>query len=348
MRLSPPSTAEQKLTEPQRITPMFDDDTASGHPAPGFADGGLAPVAGNAPSAEMWLLGQPSLEDYLDYVRRAVVGGSEMPRRPLVDAWRAANDIYADLEQDEAGLADEIECHALPPEMEGLAEALAGTDPFRRTFDRMPTSFGMVELDKLILSQRRVTKPFAEQLAASLAQRPDAAGLFRFCQPLERTDPPVRVRRLDHDRLLFTSASNDLRFHESILLRPEQLSGYAAFGPLQNILGLVVGYGSNFLSVIRSENRMVLHNGYHRAVALRMAGITHAPCIIQDVTRRDELDLSAASTVSSDPAFYFRAARPPMLMDFFDPRLCALLPTRRSERHIELSFEVKDYTVYDE
>ena len=113
-------------------------------------------------------------------------------------------------------------------------------------------------------------------------------------------------------------------------------------------LALVVGYGSNFLSVIRWEDRMVLHNGYHRAVALRAAGFTHAPCIVQDVTRRDELDLTAASTVAGDPAFYFRAPRPPLLKDFFDPRLRTVLHTRRAERFVEVSFEVKDYTVYDE
>ncbi|MEQ9258543.1 MAG: hypothetical protein RIG84_05550 [Roseovarius sp.] len=326
---------------------MFDDDTTSGLPQAETSPSGAAPEPAGAVSEEMWLLGQPSLEDYLDYVRRAVVGGAEMSRRPLVDAWRAANDVYADLEEDEAGLADEIACHPLPAAMAPLVEALSATDSFQRTFDRVPTTFGMVELDKLIVSQKRVTKPFAERLAASLTPPPDAAGLFRFCQPIERTDPPVRVRRLSEDRFLFTSASNDLRFHEAALLHPGQLSGHAAFGPIQNILGLVVGYGSNFLSAIRSEDRMVLHNGYHRAVALRMAGITHAPCIIQEVTRRDELELTAASTVSSDPAFYFRAARPPLLKDFFDPRLCTVVPTRRGERHIELAFTVKDYTVYD-
>lgn len=330
---------------------MFDHQasaTISGHL------GRIAPVNGGAscPSAEaqreIWLLGQPSLEDFLDYVRKAVIGGKEMPQRPLVEAWRAANDVYAALEEEEAGLADEIECHPLPEGMRPLADTLSATDSFRRTFDRMPTRFGMVELDKIVVSQRRVTEQFIDRLAARLTPRADEAELFRFCQPLERTDPPVRMRRLSGQRFLFTSDSNDLRFHEAALLQADQISGHAAYGPVHAVLALVVGYGSNFLSVIRSEDRMVLHNGYHRAVALRAAGVTHAPCIIQDVTRRDELDLTAASAVSGDPAFYFRAARPPLLKDFFDPRIRTVLQTRRAERFVEVSFDVRDYTVYDE
>ena len=89
---------------------------------------------------------------------------------------------------------------------------------------------------------------------------------------------------------------------------------------------------------------MVLHNGYHRAVALRAAGFTHAPCVIQTVTRRDELEVSAAQPVIDDPAFYFRA-KPPLLKDFFDPRIRTVLPVRRMEKMIEVRFEIKDYNV---
>lgn len=297
---------------------------------------------------EIWLLGQPSLSDFLDYVSRAVVGGQTISRHALVDAWRAANDVYAELEESEAGLADQIECLDLPEEMVPLAADVARSDPFRRAFDKMPTTFGMVELDKIVVSQRRVTRPFVEALAKRIGPKPDLIELFRFCHPEERGDPPVRTRRLGSQRFLFSSESNDLRFQETALLRPEQITDYERFGPVSGVLGLFVGYGSNFLSVIHSEDRMVLHNGYHRAVALRAAGITHAPCVIQTVTRRDELELTAASTVADDAAFYFRAERPPLLKDFFDQRIRTILPTRRAERYVEVSIEVKDYTVYHE
>lgn len=296
---------------------------------------------------EIWLLGQPSLTDFLDHVRKAVDGGPDIKRRLLVDAWRQANDHYADLEETEAGIADEIECLDLPDDLAALADDLSGQEHFRNTFDRMPTTFGLIELDKIIVSQRRVTLPFVDSLAAQLDPQPDPAALFRFCQPFERRDPPVEIRRLGSQRYVFSSDSNDLRFHETILLRPDQIVGRETFAPVAGAVGLVVGYGSNFLTVIQSEDRMVLHNGYHRAVAMRMAGITHAPCVIQTVTRRDELEVSAAQPVVDDPAFYFRSLRPPILKDYFDPNIRTVLRTRRTRKLVEVSFEVRDYTVYE-
>ena len=292
---------------------------------------------------ELWLLGQPALTDYLDYVRRAVVGGEAMDRRALIDGWRAANDVYHALETEEAGFADAVERRPLPRAMRPLAAELAASPLFATTFDRMPTTIEMVELDRIVVSQRRVTRTFVDGLAAKLSPCPSPAELFRFCQPLERRDPPVTIRRLSGDRYLFASESNDLRLHETALLRPEQLVGLAAAGPVAAAVGVVVGYGSNFLSLIRCEDRVVLHNGYHRAVAMRAAGITHAPCVVQEVTRRDEIEVSAGEAVAEDPAFYFRARRPPVLKDFFDPRLVTVLKARPFLKLIEVSFEVREH-----
>jgi hypothetical protein len=118
-----------------------------------------------------------------------------------------------------------------------------------------------------------------------------------------------------------------------------------SFGPIGAMIGLGVGFGSNALNVIRSDRRMLLHNGYHRACALRAAGFTHAPAVIQDVTRRDELALTATQTVIDDPAFYFAAKRPPLLKDFFDPTIRTILPVRRSRKVVEISFEIEEVSM---
>ena len=63
--------------------------------------------AADQASAELvWLLGQPHLGDYLDFVRAKVIGGESIPPGRLADEWRAANDYYYELEQAEAGAAD--------------------------------------------------------------------------------------------------------------------------------------------------------------------------------------------------------------------------------------------------
>ena len=301
----------------------------------------------NGRQDELWLLGQPPLTDYLDVVRRHVIGGDQRRRDQIIDEWRVANDRYAELEDAEAGIADTAECLDLPDAMRSAAIALERQDYFHETFDRVPTRFAMVELDKIVVSQRHVTLPFVQRLAAGIGPNLSDADLFRFCQPMERRDAVVSVKKLGRDRFAFLSESTDLRFHEARLLRPDQVSGCRAIGPISAVVGLVVGHGSNFLSVIRSDDRMVLHNGYHRACAMRMAGLTHAPAIVQTVTRRDELETVAAAAVTDDPAFYFRAKRPPLLKDFFDPRTSVVLPVRRKRRMIELSFTVNEVDLED-
>lgn len=296
----------------------------------------------------LWLLGQPSLEDYLEFVKDKVVGGDSMPPSALTDEWRAANDLYYDLEQSEAGAADLAECLPLNPALESLADQLQ-TDPyFKATFDTVPTTVQMVELDRLIVSQKHVASVFSEARARALGPSPLPEALFHFCLPLERENPPVRVQRLAPDRYLFSSSSTDLRAHEPALLGSDQLGNIGSYGPIAGVVGLIVGFGSNFLTAIRSDNRMVLHNGYHRAYALRALGITHAPCIVQTVTRTDELRVVASEAVSDHPEFYFRAARPPMLRDFFNPDLVKRLDVRRAEKVIEVEFKMRSWTSVDQ
>lgn len=295
----------------------------------------------------LWLLGQPSLEDYLSFVREKAIGGKTMSPAMLTDEWRAANDVFHALEKTEAGAADTAECLALPAALEPLADALRADPYYRETFDTLPTEICMVELDKLIVSQKHVASVFSAARAEALGSSPSPENLFRFCLPLERTNPPVRIQRLGSNRYLFSSGSTDLRAHEPLLLSPDQIAGISSFGPIAGALGLLVGFGSNFLTCIRSDNRMVLHNGYHRAYTLRALGITHAPCIVETVTRTDELRVAASETVSDAPAFYFLSKRPPMLRDFFDPRLVKRLSVRPMETVVEVEFKMKSWSSVD-
>ena len=292
---------------------------------------------------EVCLLGQPPLDDYLDFIRDMAVGGEKANRRTLVDEWRAANDYYYELETSEAGLADTVECRPLDPVLQPLADEVLADARCRVTFDTLPISFAMVELDKLVVCQTQVTRRFIDALKSRLGSSPEAEEIFRFCFPLGNPDASMHIRRLGSQRYLFSSESLDFRFHEPVLLQPDQISGYEPFGPIGVVVGLVVGFGSNFLNVIRDDHRAMLSNGYHRACALRELGITHAPCLVQTVTRRDELDLVAKRAVAANPRFYFKAPRPPLLKDFFDPKIRKVVPARRMLRMLEVSFEVRDF-----
>ena len=107
------------------------------------------------------------------------------------------------------------------------------------------------------------------------------------------------------------------------------------------VLGLAIGYGSNFLNVLHVENRLVLGNGSHRAYALRDLGVTQIPCLVQRVTRRDELDIVASGDLASSPDRYLKSARPPMLRDYFDPALRKIVPVYRKNRVVRIQFGVE-------
>jgi len=294
---------------------------------------------------ELWLLGQPPLRKYLDFVEDMVIDGAAASPAALAEEWRTANDYYHELEEREAGIADGIEYRDLDPALAPLAAEVAADPRYRCTFDTLPTSFGMVELDRLVLCQIHVTRNFVDSLKARLGAAPDPETLFRFCIGLGPSEAPVQISRLGSTRYLFRSDSLDCRFHESALLRPDQICDYHAFGQVVGVVGVVVGFSTNLLNVIRDDKRLLLHNGYHRACALRELGIRHAPCLIQTVTRRDELDLIAKDHVAEDPKFYFLARRPPLLKDFFDPRICKVLRTHKMTRMIEVNVEARDYLV---
>lgn len=295
----------------------------------------------------LWLLGVPHLSDYLDFVQTRVAGGQEQDPKRLADEWRRANDHLYHLEQVEAGIADAARCLPLPADMRPLARKARASAYFKEAFDALPARFCMVELDRLIVTQTHVERPFADALAAALPDGGDGAALFRFCQPLERTLPPVRMQRLGSDRYLFSSGSTDFRVHPVAVLRPRQIVGLRSFGPVAGALAVTVGFGSNFLTAVRSDNRIVLQNGYHRAYALRAMGYTHAPCAVVTVTRKDELKVAGSDALVEDPQFYFRAARPPLLKDFFDPKLVKTLPVRRMETVIEVEIKMRTSTAAD-
>jgi len=318
------------------------EDAAVRKSASDLARGG-EPLATEERDGEwlVWLLGQPHLGDYLSFVRDKVIGGDRISQRTLADEWRAANDLYYELEQSEAGAADGADCLTLPKALRGLERAVLSDRYFAESFDTLPVEIRIVELGRLVVSQSNIGCAFVDDLQRRLPAPTDLEALFRFCLPLDRPQAPVTVRRNGKDRFVFTSPSTDFRLHPPAILEAAQVGGLKSFGPVASILALGVGFGSNFLSAVRSDERLLLQNGYHRAFALLSAGVTHAPAVVQTVTRKDELRLAACDDVCEDPAFYFRAPRPPLLRDFLDPRLGKRLRAKPMQTSIEIEFKVR-------
>ena len=310
------TVAEQVAGKPQMVTQPIVDD-------------------------HVFLVGRPPLVEFLGFIRTLAVEGQSANQGQLAHEWRVANDRVRELEDREAGWADNPAIESLNKSLEPLKDRLLEDPMFQRSFQIVPVDVSVVELDRLVVFQKHINLGYVRELQRRIGPQPQADEVFRFCLPFDHPHPPIRQMQTAANGYTFISPSNDLRCVEAVFLRPELINGYTPSGPLAGVVGIFVGYGSNFLNVLHAENRLILNNGSHRAFALRNIGITHVPCIIQRVSRREELEVMGSGDVQQNPDRYLKAARPPLLKDYFDPALRKTVQVPRKHRLVKVSFGVE-------
>jgi hypothetical protein len=288
----------------------------------------------------IYLLGGTPLEEYLDFMRREPVDKDQLDPDRLSALWRAADVIRKKLQNTEADAADYPSLQPIQPEFADLVTRVKADPFFQRAFDILPHALAVVELDRLVVRQKTVNLVQVGRLKERLGPAPDPETVFRACLPFEHPTIPPRCDLRSDGTYAFSSPSNDLRFLEPVLLQPEQVQGYHPFGPVAGVLALMVGYGSNYLNAIASEGRLVLHNGSHRAYALRDLGVTHVPCVIQHARTREDVLRVAMGGLRRHPEVYLDEPRPPMLKDYFNPQLCQVVQLPFVLRHVEVRFTV--------
>jgi hypothetical protein len=303
-----------------------------------------APAA--ASHETLFLTGRPTLKQFIRFARSHAVKPPGAGR--LADQWRAANEIVRGLTESEAGLADgppivsvSVEEHE-PLLVEFLKDPLV-----RHGFNTVPSEIAFVELDSLVVSQKHIDLTHARRVEESLGPNPGPEQIFRACLASDHPRPPVTYAHTGGRRYVFMSPSNDLRYLGVMSMEMKHIQGYPPPGDVIGVVGMAVGFGSNFLSAIHAENRLILHNGSHRAYALRKMGIKSVPCIVQHVSCRDELELVAASEVKRHPDLYLKDPRPPMLVDYFRPGLHAVMRVQPRLRQITVRVDVDESFVPD-
>jgi hypothetical protein len=308
---------------------------------------GATPTVGQAADPHVFLVGRPPIGEYLGFVTAHTVGGDQQDLAELANAWRRANDHVLQLQATEAGFADDVPLTPLDPAVEALGGSVLSDAVVQRTFALVPIELGTVELDRLVVWQKKIDLAHVDRLTAALGEHPTAEDLFQLCLPIGRSlDPPVQAAQLADNAWGVLSTSNDLRLLRPRLLEPSAFTPDVAFdGVPMKVLAIPVGYGVNVLSAIRCAGRLVLNNGSHRAYALRAAGITHAPCLVQNVTRRDELEVIASGDFATHPERYLETPRPPVLRDYFDDQLRMIAPVARTARQVKVMFGREDVDV---
>lgn len=309
---------------------------------------GSTPLVGPGLAAAdevVYLVGRPPMTETLGFLSQTIEArGTDVGA--LADKWRAANDHVVVLETEDAGAADVPAAGPLPAEAEQLAARVVADPAVRASFAVVPISIEMVELDRLVVFQKKINLTHVRSIQQRLPSEPTVHELFQVAMPLdsERVDPGLHGQLIGHDGagnslFAFASPSTDARVLETKIFDAAEAPGLAFTGAPVKLVVTAVGYGINHFSAIRIGTRLMLNNGSHRAYALRDAGITHVPCLIQNVTRRDELEVIGNGEIVGRYDAYFVHPRPPMLKDYFDERLRVVAHLPRVQRELRVTVQ---------
>jgi hypothetical protein len=282
------------------------------------------------------------MPEFLAVVEQRAFNGETTHRAELADQWRAANDRVHALELTEAGAADGIATTPLPDSLRDREVALLADAAITATYSVVPVELALVELDRLVVFQKFIDLGYVGQLAERLPDEPGVEDLFDFGLPLDgRYDPPTAGGQIGANGWGFTSRSTDFRVLGQQLIDPRSVAGLNVSGRPTAVVAVSIGYGTNILSAIRVDGRLILHNGSHRAYTLRAAGQKQVPCLIQNVTRSEELEALLGPEVLQRLDLYLSAARPPMLRDYFDERLHVRIPAPHIGRHVQIAMQAQ-------
>ena len=289
----------------------------------------------------LYLIGRPTLKQFLRFIAREAIDPED--EASLIAEWQAAKEHICELEKEEAVHADnpvitpiDVEGKYKPLLIEFLKDPL-----IRNGFNTVPTEVAFVDLDCLVVYQHHIDLTFVEGLKKKLGPAPGDAEIFRACLPYDHPHPPAKCSRVDDNTFVFVSPSNDMRVLGNMRIDPNHIKDHASPGAV-GMVGVTVGFGSNFLNAFHVEGRLILHNGSHRAYALREMGFKRVPCLVQHISTRDELDVLAASAVRQAPDNFLKHPRPSMLKDYFNPKLRKIVAVHRRQKQIMVKLQVEE------
>ena len=191
------------------------------------------------------------------------------------------------------------------------------------------SEFKMIELDPLLSFQFAIGDGRSKHFGGTLTTPPTMDELLNLCLPLS-----PRAENFE----IFNSPNG-------IILKARSLNVMSFGGGIFNsaFMGIQFGVSLPFLPVVRLNGRCYLHNGFHRALAIRKAGATHAPCIFRDVS-----DHAAAGIRTDGRTFgaqLLESANPPTIGHFTHGRAYGV-QLKNVARYLHVSWA--EYIIPDE
>lgn len=184
----------------------------------------------------------------------------------LIAAWGRGRKLFesappwADMER--------VVIEKLPDCLSAVATEIRRLDMFRAVVQDLPHEIAVVSLGELVAFQFTIDRPYSASYRV-----PDEPSLEAIAEiTLPRTAPafPVNVSA-DPGGVTVSAPGPNLR-----------IAGMGVEPTPAGLpkLTLELTFGTPFVQVAEFQGRMILRDGYHRAVSLLSQGVTHAPVIV--------------------------------------------------------------------
>jgi hypothetical protein len=219
----------------------------------------------------------------------------------------------------------------IPASHDHYIQQLKTTHPvFQPPFGAMrDVAFHLVEIDALLAYQFTVDLPRSNHHCAAFANPPTLDALLECCLPLVPPNEDIKATPGPQSMVLRARSLNVRTLQQGIF--------NAEF------MGIQFGVSLPYVHVVRHDGRLYLHNGFHRTFGARMAGATHVPCILRDVSTHAEIGLRADG--GTFPAALLESANPPTMAHFTQDK-AHVVQLRAHSRILHVSWA--EYAVPDE
>ena len=289
----------------------------------------------------LYLLGAMQQSQLTMTVRLACIP-EEIARLPeIVQAWRRASARMLQLTREEAGVTDQIVIEDTPGGILKRLQEIEADPLFLASFSDLPTSFKIVEIDKLIAPQREVNLDYVSTLRSRIKSK-RVEDLVEFCVGPRREPPPLKVLQTAYNQMTYTSRSLDLRFLGGFPkpIGEDDIRVAHTGGQPVEAVTLLIGFGAAPINAWMVGKRLVLANGFHRIVALRMQGVTQIPIVIRHVAN-PEIEFPE-QYIGLSRQYLLQNPRPVLVKDFFDRELTLELRLKPRSKTLKVAWGPED------
>jgi hypothetical protein len=291
------------------------------------------------------LYGASAKAEVINYVRTECIPAEHDSLPQIISDWEEATTSFSEIVRTETGEAETIDVQDISSQNKSQVQRIEQDFLFKQSFSLLPYEFKLVEIDRLIASQRAVNLDYVELLKQRVNGKPSVSQLIDFClSPQTKVKLPAE-QMIAQNAYSYTSDSLDFRFLGGFRkpLSQDDIRACTAGGyPLAAVV-LLVGLGAGSMNALSYKNRIVLNNGFHRAFALRSLGVTHIPLVVQRVTNPE---LEFPSVVANLPREYLlEAARPALVKDFMNVKLIRKLKVKAQNRVVQVQWGVNQFSL---